>query len=209
MASAVRKVPVILQMEALECGAASLAMICAYYKKYIPLERLRLECSVSRDGCNAKNLLVAARHNGMVAKGFSYNDIDALKEEISFPAIIHWNFNHFVVLCGFRGKYAILADPASGIRKVEMEEFKKSFTGIVLTFEPGENFVADGEKQSVIKFIMKRLHGATLPLAFIVIIGFLLSITGSIGTIFSRIFTDYILFGSDRSVMMPLLIAMG
>ncbi len=209
MASAVRKVPVILQMEALECGAASLAMICAYYKKYIPLERLRLECSVSRDGCNAKNLLVAARHNGLVAKGFSYNDVDALKEEISFPAIIHWNFNHFVVLCGFRGKYAILADPASGIRKVEMEEFKKSFTGIVLTFEPGENFVADGEKQSVIKFIMKRLHGATLPLAFIVIIGFLLSITGSIGTIFSRIFTDYILIGSDRSIMMPLLLAMG
>ena len=124
MASAVRKVPVILQMEALECGAASLAMICAYYKKFIPLERLRLECSVSRDGCNAKNILVAARHNGMVAKGFSYNSVDALKEEIKFPAIIHWNFNHFVVLCGFKGKNAILADPASGIRKVEMEEFK-------------------------------------------------------------------------------------
>jgi len=209
MASAVRKVPVILQMEALECGAASLAMICAYYKKYIPLERLRLECSVSRDGCNAKNILVAARHNGMVAKGFSYNDIDALKQEISFPAIIHWNFNHFVVLCGFRGDKAILADPASGIRKVEMEEFKKSFTGIVLTFEPGENFVADGEKQSVIKFLIKRLHGTTVPLTFIIIIGFLLSITGSISSIFSKIFSDYILLGTDRTVMMPLMMAMG
>jgi len=209
MASAVRKVPVILQMEALECGAASLAMIFAYYKKFIPLERLRLECSVSRDGCNAKNILVAARHNGMIAKGFSYNDIDALKEEIDFPAIIHWNFNHFVVLCGFRGDNAILADPAAGIRKVEMEEFKKSFTGIVLTFEPGEKFVADGEKQSVLKFIIKRLTGAAASLAFIVIVGFLLSITGSIGTVFSRVFTDYILVGTDRSIMMPLMMAMG
>ena len=209
MASAVRKVPVILQMEALECGAASLAMICAYYKKFIPLERLRLECSVSRDGCNAKNILVAARHNGMVAKGFSYNSIDALKEEIEFPAIIHWNFNHFVVLCGFRGQNAILADPASGIRKVPMEEFKKSFTGIVLTFEPGDNFVADGSKQSVVKFLIKRLNGAIIPLAFIIIIGFLLSITGSISSIFSKIFADYILVGTDRTVMMPLMMAMG
>ena len=209
MASAVRKVPVILQMEALECGAASLAMICAYYKKFIPLERLRLECSVSRDGCNAKNILVAARHNGMVAKGFSYNSVDALKEEIKFPAIIHWNFNHFVVLCGFKGKNAILADPASGIRKVEMEEFKKSFTGIVLTFEPGEDFVADGSKQSVVKFLLKRLNGAIIPLAFIVIIGFLLSITGSVSSIFSKIFADYILVGTDKTVMMPLMMAMG
>ena len=209
MASAVRKVPVILQMEALECGAASLAMICAYYKKFIPLERLRLECSVSRDGCNAKNILVAARHNGMVAKGFSYNSIDALKEEIEFPAIIHWNFNHFVVLCGFRGQNAILADPASGIKKVPMEEFKKSFTGIVLTFEPGDNFVADGSKQSVVKFLIKRLNGAIIPLAFIIIIGFLLSITGSISSIFSKIFADYILVGTDRTVMMPLMMAMG
>ncbi len=209
MASAVRKVPVILQMEALECGAASLAMICAYYKKFIPLERLRLECSVSRDGCNAKNILVAARHNGMVAKGFSYNSVDALKEEIKFPAIIHWNFNHFVVLCGFKGKNAILADPASGIRKVEMEEFKKSFTGIVLTFEPGEDFVADGSKQSVVKFLLKRLNGAIIPLAFIVIIGFLLSITGSVSSIFSKIFADYILVETDKTVMMPLMMAMG
>ena len=209
MASAVKKVPVILQMEALECGAASLAMIFAFYKKFIPLERLRLECSVSRDGCNAKNILVAARHNGMTAKGFSYNDIDALKKEIAFPAIIHWNFNHFVVLCGFKGDKAVLADPASGIRKVEMEEFKKSFTGIVLTFEPNEKFVADGEKQSVIKFIIKRLTGAAVPLTFIVIIGFLLSIIGSISTVFSKIFTDYILVGTDRSVMIPLLMAMG
>ena len=104
MSSKVQKVPIILQMEALECGAASLAMILAYYKKYVPLEKLRLECSVSRDGCNAKNLLIAARHNGMEARGYSFKDIEKLKAEATYPAIIHWNFNHFVVLCGFQRK---------------------------------------------------------------------------------------------------------
>lgn len=205
----VKKVPIILQMEALECGAASLAMIFAYYKKYIPLEKLRLECSVSRDGCNAKNVLAAARHNGLTAKGFSYNDIEKLKENVQFPAIIHWNFNHFVVLCGFSKNDAILADPASGRRRVPMEEFEKSFTGIVLTFEKSDTFVADGQKKSVVGFLLKRLNGAVTPLVFILITGFLLAIASSVTSLFSQIFTDKILVSTDKSMMMPLLQAMG
>ncbi len=209
MSNNVKKVPIILQMEALECGAASLAMIFAYYKKFIPLERLRLECSVSRDGCNAKNVLAAARHNGMIAKGFSYNDIEKLKKEVHFPAIIHWNFNHFVVLCGFSKNDAILADPASGHRRVPMEEFEKSFTGIVLTFEKSDNFVADGQKKSIMGFLLKRLNGAILPLVFILITGLLLAISTSITSVFSQIFTDRILVSTDKSMMIPLLQAMG
>lgn len=205
----VKKVPIILQMEALECGAASLAMIFAYYKKYIPLEKLRLECSVSRDGCNAKNVLAAARHNGLTAKGFSYNDIEKLKENVQFPAIIHWNFNHFVVLCGFSKNDAILADPASGRRRVPMEEFEKSFTGIVLTFEKSDTFVADGQKKSIMRFLLNRLHGAITPLVFILITGFLLAIASSVTSLFSQIFTDKILVSTDKSMMMPLLQAMG
>ncbi len=205
----VKKVPIILQMEALECGAASLAMIFAYYKKYIPLEKLRLECSVSRDGCNAKNVLAAARHNGLTAKGFSYNDIEKLKENVQFPAIIHWNFNHFVVLCGFSKNDAILADPASGRRRVPMEEFEKSFTGIVLTFEKSDTFVADGQKKSIMRFLLNRLHGAVTPLVFILITGFLLAIASSVTSLFSQIFTDKILVSTDKSMMMPLLQAMG
>ncbi len=205
----VKKVPIILQMEALECGAASLAMIFAYYKKYIPLEKLRLECSVSRDGCNAKNVLAAARHNGLTAKGFSYNDIEKLKENVQFPAIIHWNFNHFVVLCGFSKNDAILADPASGRRRVPMEEFEKSFTGIVLTFEKSDTFVADGQKKSIMGFLLNRLNGAVTPLVFILITGFLLAIASSVTSLFSQIFTDKILVSTDKSMMMPLLQAMG
>ena len=209
MSNNVKKVPIILQMEALECGAASLAMIFAYYKKFIPLERLRMECSVSRDGCNAKNVLAAARHNGLTAKGFSYNNVDALKENVQFPAIIHWNFNHFVVLCGFTKDSAILADPASGRRRVPMEEFEKSFTGIVLTVEKSDEFVADGQKKSIVGFLLKRLQGAVLPLVFILITGLLLAISGTVTSLFSQIFTDRILVSTDKSMITPLLQAMG
>lgn len=204
----IKKVPIILQMEALECGAASLAMVFAHYHKYIPLERLRLECSVSRDGCNAKNVLAAARHNGLIAKGFSFNDIEKLKNEVPLPAIIHWNFNHFVVLCGFKKDKVVIADPASGMRNVPIEEFEKSFTGIVLTFEKSEEFVADGEKKSVLKFLIKRLKGAVLPLIFILITGLLLAVVESVTSLFSQVFTDQILLSTDKSKMMPLLNAM-
>ena len=98
----VAKVPVVMQMEALECGAASLTMVLAYYEKWIPLEQVRADCGVSRDGSNAKNVLRAARSYGLVAKGYRYEP-DVLKKEGKFPCIIHWNFNHFVVLCGFKG----------------------------------------------------------------------------------------------------------
>ena len=96
LTSGVAKVPVVMQMEALECGAASLAMVCAYYEKWIPLEQIRLDCGVSRDGANAKNLLVAARSYGFTAKGYRYEPED-LRRLGKFPCIIHWNFNHFVV----------------------------------------------------------------------------------------------------------------
>ncbi len=103
VSNGVAKVPVVMQMEALECGAASLAMIAAYYGKWIPLEQVRLDCGVSRDGSNARNVLRAARSYGFIAKGYRYEPED-LRKNGKFPCIIHWNFNHFVVLDGFRRK---------------------------------------------------------------------------------------------------------
>ena len=119
------KVPVVMQMEALECGAASLTMILAYYGKWIPLEQVRADCGVSRDGSNAKNVLKAARSYGLVAKGYRYEP-DELKKNGKFPCIIHWNFNHFVVLDGFKGNKAVLNDPAKGTYSVPMETFDNS-----------------------------------------------------------------------------------
>lgn len=144
MTKGVAKVPIVMQMEALECGAASLAMILAYYGKWIPLEQVRLDCGVSRDGSNARNILRAARSYGLTAKGYRYEP-EMLRKEGKFPCIIHWNFNHFVVLDGFRGNKAVLSDPAKGTYTVSLKTFDESFTGICLFFEPDENFVPGGK----------------------------------------------------------------
>lgn len=208
MPAEIQKVPIILQMEALECGAASLAMILAHYKKFVPLEKLRVECSVSRDGCNAKNVLKAARNNGLNAKGFSFTADKLLKGDIKFPAIIHWNFNHFVVLCGFKRDKAILADPAEGLVKIPMEEFRESFTGIVLTFEKGEEFKPEGKKKGVMGFLMKRLKGEVVSLSFIVYIGLLSTIIGTVISVFSKVYVDNVLFGKDPGILIPLLTVM-
>ena len=117
----VAKVPVVMQLEALECGAASLTMLMAYYGKWVPLEEVRLACGVSRDGSNAKNIYLAAQHYGFEVKAMRMTP-ESLQKKGQFPCILHWNMNHFVVLDGFRGKYACLNDPARGMVKVTMEE---------------------------------------------------------------------------------------
>ena len=124
----VAKVPVVMQMEALECGAACLTMVMAYYGKWVPLEQVRSDCGVSRDGSNAANIMSAAEFYGLEVAGFKAEP-DQLRTYGEFPCIIHWNFEHFVVLNGFKGGKAILNDPARGTVQVPMEEFDNSFTG--------------------------------------------------------------------------------
>ena len=197
-------VPVIMQMEALECGAASLAMVMAYYEKWVPLEQVRLDCGVSRDGSNAKNMLVAARSYGFEAQGFRCEP-EALRESISLPCIIHWNFNHFVVLDGFRGNFAWINDPARGEVKVPMEEFDAAFTGICLQVTPGPDFAPSGKPKSTIDFARKRLKGAGAAVAFVLlstVIGYLF---GIINPIFTRFFMDRLLTGENRELLMPFL----
>ena len=162
------KVPVIMQMEALECGAACLTMILAYYGHWVPLEQVRADCGVSRDGSNAKNVLRAARSYGLTARGYRFEP-EALKESGKFPCIIHWNFNHFVVLCGFKGDKAVINDPAQGNYAVPMEVFDRSFTGICLMFEPGEGFEPGGKPKSVLAFAKQRMKGAGEAVAFTII----------------------------------------
>lgn len=185
------KVPTVLQMEALECGAASLGMVLAYYGKYVPLEELRLECGVSRDGSKASNILKAARKYGIQAKGYRFEPAELRKK--SFPAIIHWNFNHFVVLEGFKKDKVYLNDPGVGPRTVTPEEFDQSFTGVTIILNPGEDFKKGGKKPSVIRTLRKRFTGAEKALAFAVLTGLALVVPGIIIPSFSRIFIDSIL----------------
>lgn len=198
----VAKVPIILQLEALECGAASLAMVMAYYNKWIPLEQVRLDCGVSRDGSNAKNMLIAARSYGMSAKGYRYEP-DFLRKNGKFPCIIHWNFNHFVVLDGFRKGKAVLNDPARGLVEVSMKEFDEAFTGICIMLEPAEGFVADGKKKSIAEFAKKQLKGTGTAMLFTVMVSFISALIGVIHPVFSRIFMDRLLTGKNPAWITP------
>ena len=203
----VAKVPVIMQMEALECGAASLAMILAYYRKWIPLEQVRLDCGVSRDGSNMKNVYLAAQSYGLEVHGYRM-EVDGLKKSATFPCMIHWNFNHFVVLDGFKGNKAVINDPARGVVQVPMEQFDESFTGLVMTFKPGEAFVPSGKRKSTLAFARKRLKGAAPAVAFIVLTSVISYLFGIINPIMSRIFIDRLLTGKAPEWLNPFIAAM-
>ncbi len=203
----VAKVPVVMQLEALECGAACLTMVLAYYNKWVALEQVRRDCGVSRDGSKASNILKAAATYGLAAKGFKFEP-DALRKSGSFPCIIHWNFNHFVVLCGFKGNYVFINDPARGSVKVPMAEFDKAFTGIVLTFEPSEEFRQGGKPKSMIEFASKRLKGTGTAVLFTALTSLILSVMGIINPVFARVFMDKLLSGEAPSLLVPFLIAL-
>ena len=202
----IAKVPVVMQLEALECGAASLTMILAYYDKWIPLEQVRSDCGVSRDGSNAKNCLKAARSYGLIAKGYRYEP-EVLRESGTFPCIIHWNFNHFVVLKGFRGNNVYINDPARGEVKITMEEFDESFTGICLCFEPVPDFVPSGKPKSILGFVMERLSGAKTAIIFVILTTIIANLMGIISPGFSRIFMDRLLTHKNSEWLLPFIIA--
>ena len=207
MTRGVAKVPQVMQMEALECGAACLAMILAYYGRWEPLEKVREQCGVSRDGSKAVNILRAARSYGLNAEGAS-GDAAAVRDAGSFPCIIFWNFNHFVVLDGFKGKYAYLNDPARGEVRVPIEEFEESFTGVVLLFEKTDAFQEGGKKPSTLRYAKERLAGMGAAIAFVMVTAAIASLAGIVNTSISQVFMDRILTGDNPEWLGPLLTCM-
>ena len=204
----VANVPIIMQLEALECGAASLSMVMAYYGKWVPLEQVRIDCGVSRNGSNAKNICRAAEKYGFKTKGYAYN-IQKLKERGKFPAIIHWGGGHFVVLDGFRGNKAILNDPAKGLVKVDLETFDKIFTGIYIEITPDENFEPGGKRKSVFAFAKKRLKGAAALIAFFAITTIVFYLFTIVNPVLSQVFTDYLLGGNNPDWLLPFIFIFG
>ena len=207
MAGKVAKVPQVMQMEALECGAACLTMILAYYGRWVPLEKIRADCGVSRDGSKASNILKAARRYGLAAKGMTFST-KALREKGVFPCILFWNFNHFVVLAGFRGKNAIINDPARGQVKVPLDEFEKSFTGVVLMFEKTDAFEEGGHKPDPFAYARQRLAGLRGPITFVMLTAAISSIVAVINTSLGTIFMDRILTGENDEWLLPLVALM-
>ncbi|MEO1432866.1 MAG: NHLP family bacteriocin export ABC transporter peptidase/permease/ATPase subunit [Cyanobacteria bacterium J06633_8] len=201
------KTPTILQMEAVECGAASLAIILAYHNRIVPLAELRIECGVSRDGSKASHLLFASRRYGMEAKAFKAKLVEQL-QELSPPYIVFWEFNHFLVIEGFSKNWVFVNDPATGPRKISLEEFDRGFTGLVLKMEPGCDFQKGGRKPKVISALTDRLQGSTGAILYSVLAGFLLVLPGLAIPVFSQVFVDEILVENRTQWLRPLLLGM-
>ena len=198
----VAKVPVVMQLEALECGAASLCMVMAYYEKWVPLEQVRADCGVSRDGSNALNIFKAAEHYGFKVRA-QRRSADQLKEEGTFPCILFWNMNHFVVLDGFKGKYVCLNDPARGNVKIGWEEFSQSYTGVVITPVPGESFEPGGKPKSMLAFAKKRLMETRTAVVFVMLTTAISYLFGIANSVTSRIFMDQLLTGLSPEWLYP------
>jgi NHLM bacteriocin system ABC transporter peptidase/ATP-binding protein len=198
------KTPTILQMEAVECGAAALSSVLAYFERWVPLEEVRHECGVSRDGSKASNVLRAARKYGLDAKGFKYEELEKLYD-LTFPAILFWNFNHFVVLEGFKGEQVFLNDPAQGPRVISMQELDGSYSGVVLTFSKGAEFKKGGTPPNMLPALRRRLIGSEGALLYVMLCGLLLVIPGLVVPTFTRIFIDDYLVGSQEWIVTPLM----
>ncbi len=193
------KTPVILQVEAVECGAAALAIVLGYHGRFVPLEKLRIECGVSRDGSKASNILKVARAHGMTASGHSRTLADARK--LKPPFIVFWEFNHFLVVEGVKRDRYYLNDPAIGRRVLSGEDFSAGFTGITLEFAPGKEFVKSGRAYNVVADIRKWIRGFERPLLLTVLTGMLLSVPLVLIPLFSRFYIDYILIQENYDWM--------
>ena len=200
------KTPTLVQMEAVECGAAALGIILGYYDRIVSLTQLRRDCGVSRDGSKASNVLKAARLYGLQAKGFK-KSLDAVRS-IEPPFIVFWNFNHFLVLEGFGKERVYINDPATGPRTVSYEEFNRAYTGVVLVMEPGENFQKGGSKKGIIPALASRLRNSRGAIIFCLLAGLILTIPRLAVPAFTQIFVDEILVQDRQDWLRPLILGM-
>jgi NHLM bacteriocin system ABC transporter peptidase/ATP-binding protein len=202
-----RAVPPILQMEAVECGAASLAMILAHFGAWIPLEQLRGLCGVSRDGSKASNLVKAARSLGLNAKGYQKEPKDL--RDLPWPLIIHWNFNHYVVFEGMDGRNAFICDPASGPRAVSLEELNDSFTGVALAFEKTEALKRTRKPKGLLSALRARTSNSRLAVFLILLLSVVIIIPGVVLPVFTKLFVDGIVVRQQEHWVVPLFLAFG
>ncbi|MDO4537338.1 MAG: cysteine peptidase family C39 domain-containing protein [Coriobacteriales bacterium] len=196
------KIPQIMQMEALECGAACLAMVCAYYGKWLSLETVRRDCGVGRGGAKASNVARAAQAYGFDVQPYRFEP-ERMREKATFPCIAHWNGYHFVVVRGFRGNKALINDPARGEYACDWEAFNRSFTGICICLTPGDSFEPEGERPSIVPFVLHYLREAKAALLFVALTALISAIVGLMNPALSQVFITRLLEQRNQAWLVP------
>lgn len=196
------RVPQIMQMEAVECGAACLNMVCAYYGKWLPLEEVRRICGVGRDGAKASNIARAAQKLGFEVHAYRFEP-ERLREKATFPCIVHWNAYHFVVLRGFRADKALINDPAKGAYTCSWDDFDASFTGVCICLQPSDAFEPEGSKPSLVRYAAKNLKGAQEALAFVAFTTLIAAAVGLLNPALSQMFINRLLVQQNNQLAAP------
>ncbi len=200
------RTPTVLQMEAVECGAAALGIILAHHGRFVPLEELRLACGVSRDGSRASHVASAARQYGLQVQAFRIEPTPL--SGMDLPLIAHWGMNHFVVIEGVGKRHAWINDPGTGPRRIPVEELDRNLTGVVITATPGPDFKRGGERPRAMSGIRRRLVGNEASFGYALGVSLLLMVPSLLVPAFSQVFVDDILVGRFDSWLQPLLTAM-
>ena len=203
-----RRVPVILQSEAPECGIACLAMVASYYGHLTDLSAMRMRLSPSLKGVTLKHVSQVAEAMGLAARGVQV-PLESLAK-LQLPAVLHWDMNHFVVLTGVKGKNIFVHDPGRGKRKLSLAEASKHFTGVAMEFTPNQNFrkVDEREKISAWQLLSmgSGLGGTVLQL---VLLSLTLEVFAIAMPFFLQLVVDRVLVGRDADLLTVLGIAFG
>jgi NHLM bacteriocin system ABC transporter peptidase/ATP-binding protein len=198
--------PVIIQMDAAECGAACLVSVLAHHGRHIALEEARRLCGVSRDGTSALQITSGAQHMGLDCEGYSVESADL--KDLRLPGILFWGFDHFVVLEGWKGGQWRLMDPALGRRWVGPAEFDRKFTGVCLELKPGEGFVRGGQARSLTAALWRRMAGSRRVVAASAACGLLLAVPAFVLPSLTAVFVDRVLLeGASRWMLAMVAIA--
>ncbi|ATI83552.1 colicin V synthesis protein (plasmid) [Salmonella enterica subsp. enterica] len=202
-----KRVPIVHQTESSECGLACLAMVCGHYGKNIDLISLRQRFNLSSRGSSLASICAIATQMEMTTRALSLelDEIDALRR----PCILHWNFNHFVVLVGVKRNGFILHDPARGRITVSKEEVSKCFTGIALELWPGSSF-REGRvtKRVNLVTLINSVHGIKGTLLKIFALSLVVEVIGLILPIGTQLVMDHALPASDRGLLSMICISL-
>ena len=201
------RTPTVLQMETTECGAAALGIILSYHGRFVPLEDLRVDCRVSRDGSNALYIKNTGEKFGLDVKGYKMT-VEGLKA-LKPPYMVFWEMNHFLVVEGFARDRVYLSDPATGRRSVDERTFRDSYTRFAFSFVPGKGFTKGGARPNTWKAIYKRIRGARIALGYVVLAGLALMICELVAATYNLVFVDQLLVEERWGWIRPLLLAMG